>query len=212
MLCGTTVVQPTSSDYKLCRTGLLESSYEATRGLMWGNCTRHLDGVNCKSEEHAILRTGGQHDHTTMRHDVVLLLALGVLTCLQTGSGLTCYTCKESFRWVYYSTVCENEVTRDNSSLSSCGSSARYCMIESTSVNGIITNFERGCADTCYYGCKMSGLGVTKEANLHVLLRQRRLQPRQWGFSWPVLPPTGANIGLIMCNIPTDTAEILKIM
>ncbi|XP_019644581.1 PREDICTED: uncharacterized protein LOC109485419 [Branchiostoma belcheri] len=98
-----------------------------------------------------------------MRHDVVLLLALGVLTCLRTGSGLTCYTCKESFRWVYYSTVCENEVTRDNSSLSSCGSSARYCMIESTSVNGIITNFERGCADTCYYGCKMSGLGVTKE-------------------------------------------------
>ncbi|KAI8515710.1 hypothetical protein Bbelb_065230 [Branchiostoma belcheri] len=47
-------VQPTSSDYKFCRTGLLESSYEATRGLMWGNCTRHLDGVNCKSEEHAM--------------------------------------------------------------------------------------------------------------------------------------------------------------
>ncbi|KAI8498535.1 hypothetical protein Bbelb_237370 [Branchiostoma belcheri] len=58
MLCGTTVVQPTSSDYKCCRTGLLESSYEATRGLMWGNCTRHLDGVNCKSEEHAIGRDG----------------------------------------------------------------------------------------------------------------------------------------------------------
>ncbi|CAH1247086.1 Hypp7820 [Branchiostoma lanceolatum] len=99
-----------------------------------------------------------------MRQEPVFLLVLGFLTCLKTGESLTCYTCKESFnKWFYYSTVCENEVTRDNSSLSSCGASARYCSIERTTVNGIVTNFERACADTCYWGCKISGLGVTKE-------------------------------------------------
>ncbi|XP_078576560.1 uncharacterized protein LOC144862143 isoform X2 [Branchiostoma floridae x Branchiostoma japonicum] len=98
-----------------------------------------------------------------MPQDTVFLLVLGFLTCLETGESLTCYTCKESFKWVYYSTVCENEVTRDNSTLSSCGASARYCMIEKTTVNGIVESFERACADTCYFGCKISGLGVTKE-------------------------------------------------
>ncbi|CAH1259344.1 Hypp2251 [Branchiostoma lanceolatum] len=97
--------------------------------------------------------------------NVVIFLLL-LLLCFQFREGtgvLSCYSCDEEFKFYYYDTMCQSEVTRDNSTLSDCGSSSRYCMIERTKTNGVILAFSRGCSETCYWGCRTSGLGMTTE-------------------------------------------------
>ncbi|XP_078577782.1 uncharacterized protein LOC144862831 [Branchiostoma floridae x Branchiostoma japonicum] len=99
-----------------------------------------------------------------MRTVVIFLLLL--LLCVQVREGtcvLSCYSCAEEFRFYFYDTMCMSEVTRDNATLSDCGSSSRYCMIERTKTNGVVLAFSRGCSETCYWGCRTSGLGMTTE-------------------------------------------------
>ncbi|XP_078669273.1 uncharacterized protein LOC144910263 [Branchiostoma floridae x Branchiostoma belcheri] len=99
-----------------------------------------------------------------MPNTLISLLFLLLCGQFREGTGvLVCYSCAEEFKFFYYNTMCQSEVTRDNATLSDCGSSSRYCMIEQTRVNGVTLAFSRGCSETCYWGCRSSGLGMTTE-------------------------------------------------
>ncbi|KAI8477638.1 hypothetical protein Bbelb_446330 [Branchiostoma belcheri] len=90
-----------------------------------------------------------------MPNTLISLLFLLLCGQFREGTGvLVCYSCAEEFKFFYYNTMCQSEVTRDN---------ATRQTIEQTRVNGVTLAFSRGCSETCYWGCRSSGLGMTTE-------------------------------------------------
>ncbi|XP_041363503.1 uncharacterized protein LOC121379100 [Gigantopelta aegis] len=77
------------------------------------------------------------------------------------GENLSCYDCSESFKvlWTPF-TDCQSNLS--NVPLAKCHYKDRYCKVERTSVKGMTISVARGCAEECFYGCRIEGFGVTQ--------------------------------------------------
>ncbi|XP_050697499.1 collagen alpha-2(I) chain-like [Eriocheir sinensis] len=82
---------------------------------------------------------------------------------------LTCFSCKLDFRKAEYqwSHPClgrHNGLNVSTDYLVVCGPKDNYCKAERTEVNGVLIYLARECTDTCHFGCRPRGFGISSEA------------------------------------------------
>ncbi|CAL4061222.1 unnamed protein product, partial [Meganyctiphanes norvegica] len=88
------------------------------------------------------------------------------------GPPLQCYSCGLNFRHTgyEYNHPClgrHNGTTLDPAHIVTCGPRDRYCRVDRTEVNGILTDLTRECTDECFYGCRPKGFGIYIEQCAH---------------------------------------------
>ncbi|KAK8397370.1 hypothetical protein O3P69_004827 [Scylla paramamosain] len=86
---------------------------------------------------------------------------------VQLGS-LMCYSCKLDFRKAEYdwSHPClgrHNGLNVSTDYLVPCGPKDLYCKAERMEVNGVLIYLARECTDTCHFGCRPRGFGISYE-------------------------------------------------
>ncbi|CAG0904521.1 unnamed protein product [Darwinula stevensoni] len=77
--------------------------------------------------------------------------------------NLSCFACNLDFREFEYDMdhPCLGRHTPlDRAYVVRCGIKDRYCKVEVTQVNGVLTQLRRECTEVCYYGCRLRGFGI----------------------------------------------------